>query len=1133
MNSSRRDPNALSNPPEGTVFVGRDREIRDLNVALEDAVSGRGHLFFIGGEPGIGKSWLADEMGRRAEERGFSTLWGRCWEAGGAPAYWPWVQSLRSHVESCDPEALREQVGVGAPFVAQILPELKEHLPGVAAPPALDSEGARFQLFDAVAGMLHRMAAFRPLLLVLDDLHVADAPSLLLLRFLANEITDSRILIIGAYRHTEVGPDHPLAAVLAEARREPGTRGMVLEGLAEPEVRRFIEANAGVLPRESLVRAVHAETEGNPLFLREIVQLLAREGRLADAGERPWWKLNTPPGVRQVIRRRIGELSEECNRLLVLASVLGREFSVEALERLSGEPTDTVWPLLDEAVAARAISDLPGTPGRFRFDHVLIRDAFYQELTPGRRVRLHRSAGEMLESLYGDTAHEHLSELAHHFFEAAPAGDVDRALACARAAGERAVKLLAFEEAARLYRMALRVLELKRTAEPELRCELLLALGDAEMRANMAAGSETFLEATRLARSLDSPPHLARAALGYGGRFVWSRGACDPSVVPLLREALAALDREESELRARLLARLAGALRDQPAGEERDALSAEAVEIARRLGDPATLAYTLDGRYAATWEPGNAEGRLGIADELVRVAEAAGDLERAIQGHHYRLIAHLELGDIAAAHAALDAKARLVEDLRQPAQRWYLAVMRASLELFRGGADDAEPLIEGALRLNPDSWFANCSYRMQMFALRREQDRLAELETLIRSSVDAYAVFPVYRAMLALLHVELGREEEARLEFEALAADDFADLPWDCEWIFCMTLLAEVACALEDTARAATLYRLLSPYERFNVVAPAEVSTGSVARSLGLLATLLSRWDEAARHFEAALAMNARMGARPWVARTRHDYARMLLDRSAAGDRERALELLRAAIATAEELGMVALRRRAKRLLDVGPPAASAPASETVSANSPERGVLRLEGEYWTVRYGEESCRLKDRKGLHHLARLLREPGREIHSLELVATEGEQPEPDGPDVYVDAAAASHVVGLGDAGAILDAEAKAAYRERLAELDDEIEQATACGDAERAERAAEEREFLLRELSAAVGLGGRDRRAGSAAERARVNVRRTIKSALERLREHCPALGEHLTRTVHTGTFCSYTPDPRAPITWDL
>jgi len=1122
-----------------SVFVGRDREMRELDAGLADALSGRGRLFLIGGEPGIGKSRLADELASHARERGAQVLWGRCWEAGGAPAYWPWVQSIRSYVRDAEPEVLTSQLGSRASDIAQMIPEVRELYPELPAPPSLDPEGARFRLFDSTTAFLRHAATARPLVLVLDDLQAADTPSLLLLQFVAGELAEAHIMVVGAYRDEGLDQDRQLASILAELSRGQVTRHLQLTGLDESEVARFIETTASISAPDALVSAVYRETEGNPLFMMELIRLLAAEGHLGLAEETAPFRITIPPRVREVIGHRLGRLSERCISVLTLASVLGREFGLNVLERKSGRSGDELLEVLDEAVVARVVIEVPAALGRLRFSHALIRDALYEALTPRRRVQLHREIGEALEVLYAEDTGPHLAELAHHFCEAAPGGGVDKAVDYAWRAADRAAALTAYEEAVRLYQLALQALGLSETAEESTRCELLLALGDAQTRAgDTPAAQETFLQAADIARRLEMPERLARAALGYGGRFAWTRAGSDPKLVPLLEDSLAALKGEESTLRARLLARLAGALRDQPTREPRASLSRDAVDMARKLDDPATLAYALEARSEAIWWLENTMERLAIATELLRLSEGIRDRERAFESHIHRLIAFLELGDMVAADAELGASARLAEELRQPAQLWHVVVARASRALFDGRLGKAEELIRQALSIGERAQVddALVAFRVQTLLLGKEQGRLEELET-VKVWVEEHPARPMFRCLLAHVSTELGRRDEARMAFEALAANNFADVPLDNEWLFAMTHLPEVCSFLGDTRRAGTLYELLLPYAERNAVNVPEGGTGSVSRGLGILAATMEHWEEGARHFEAALEMNARMGARPWVAHTHQEYARMLLARDGLGDQERAVELLVGALETCRELGMVALEGKVSALLEGREASAMRTSGAPVPSSPRDLGpsVFRREGEYWSMAYEGDAFRLKNSKGLGYIAHLLRDPGREFHVMDLVRA-GEGAEADAP-VWRRPGRRHTEPGLHvtdeDAGSILDPQAKAAYRRRLAELEEELEEAKVWDDPERAARAKEEGDFLTRELAGAMGLGGRDRKAASAAEHARINVTKAIKSALTRIRKNSPALGLHLDRTIRTGAFCSYIPDPRFPIPWQL
>ena len=886
-------------------FVGRERELAELATGLDDTFAGRGRVFLLGGEPGIGKSRLAEELIAHATPRGAQILVGRCWEAGGAPAYWPWVQSLRARVRESEDGALRSELGAGAAELAQILPELRERFPDLPEAATLEPEAARFRLFTATADFLRSASERQPLVLFLDDLHAADAPSLLLLRFLARELGSTRILLIGAYRDVDPIPGKPLTEMLAEVGREPVTRRLALGGLSEGEVAQYVELTASGVASTELMAELHADTEGNPLFVGEIVRLLATEGVRAEgaAGAR----IAIPQTIRDAIARRLSHLSAECARMLVLASVIGREFALGTLARLGGVSGDELLDTFDEALAARVVSDVPGAPGRLRFAHVLIRDTVYDGLTSARRVRLHRRTVEALEALYGDQPGPHLAELAHH---SVAGRDFDKGVRYARRAGDRALALLAYEEAARLFRMALDALELTHPLDEQMRCELLLGLGEAEVRAGeLATYKRAFLDAAGIARRLGLSHELARAAAGYGGRFMWARAAGDENLLPMLEEGLAALSEEDVELRARLLARLAGALRDEHSRERRDKLSAEAVELARRAGGPVALAFALDGRLAAISGPDTVAECLRLGAELREVAERIGDPERVVNALDHKRTRQLMTGDLREAEIALETEGRLFEELRQPAQLWQVYSARAMFALAAGRLTEADELVRQAFvfgeRAMPD--VAVPVYRLQCHALRDFQGRLVEVAPAITDLVTEYPTRPAFRCALAHVHARLGQVEEAQGEFDDFARDGFTGLPFDQEWLYGMSLLAEVCHLLGDSASATTLYRLLLPWAAFSAADHPEGFRGSVSRDLGLLATTSQRWKEAERHFEAALEANAGMGARPWLAYTEHDYARMLHARNGRGDRERAEALLDAARTTYRDLGMAGM----------------------------------------------------------------------------------------------------------------------------------------------------------------------------------------------------------------------------------
>ena len=891
---------AEAEPTRGT-FVGRERELSALTSGLDDAFAGRGRLFLLVGEPGIGKSRLADELTRHARGRGARVLVGRCWEAGGAPAYWPWVQSMRALVRESEPGTLREQLGDGAVDLAQLLPELRELFPDLGRPPSLESESARFRLFEAATSLLTSAAQARPVVLVLDDLHAADEPSLLLLQFLARELGSCRVLVVGAYRNVDPTPSNPLTAAVAELGREPVSVTVTLAGLDQHDVERFIELLTGETPNHELVRLIHEETQGNPLFMGEIVRLLVQEGRL-DNGDAS--RLIIPQSVRDVIARRLAHLTEECNRVLVLAAVLGREFALDALARVAGATEDELLETLDEAIEARVVSDVPGSPGRLRFAHVLIRDSLYEELPSTRRVRVHRLAANALETLYGAEPRAQLAELAYHTIAGS---EFAKGVHYAQQAGDRALTLLAYEEATRLYAMALDALELSDPENEKSRCELLLSLGDAQMRAGQSPpAKQAFLAAAELARRLGLTTELARAAAGYGGRAMWARAGSDDRLVPLLEEGLAALAEDNVELRARLLARLAGALRDEPTRNRRDKLSREAVELARDTGNAAALAYALGGRVASMLAPDSVGECLALSSELRELAEQIGDKELSVSGHIARYLVQMMTGDLSEVESGLAVASGMADQLKQPATLWQVFSSNALLALTAGRLNAAEELVWQAFALGERAQpeMAIPTYRLQRYQLCDFQGRLDEVVPEITDLVSEYPARPAFRCALAHLHARLGQLDIARLEFEQFAVDDFAALPFDMEWLYGMSLLAETCSLVRNTDSANVLYGLLTPWASFNAADPPEGNRGSVSRYLGLLAARMERLEDARQHFEDALVMNGRTGARPWLAHTQHDYARMFCARDRPGDRERAAELESQALATFTELGM-------------------------------------------------------------------------------------------------------------------------------------------------------------------------------------------------------------------------------------
>ena len=1105
-------------------LLGRDEELSTLLASLEAAEDGTGGLVLLGGEPGIGKSRLADEVAGHARQRGFVSLWGRGWEDAGAPPYWPWVQVLRSYLRQTDPDLARRRLAAGAADIVQMLPELRELFPDLSAEARPDPDAARFQLFDSTSSFLRAAAEDRPVLAVLDDLQAADTSSVRLLRFLAAQLGEMRVLAVGTYRDVELTPDHPLTEAVAELAREPATRMIALRGLDRDALRQLIGATAGIDAAEPMVAAVAHGTKGNPLYATEALRLLSAEGRLGELAHGTSTHLAVPPGVRAVIGRRLERLAAETKALLAIGAVIGPEFDPSILGGIADPKEPDVGARVDEAVAEGLLLEVTGAPGRYRFSHDLVRETLYDELPPARRRSLHRRVAEHLEQVHGTASESHLAELAHHFFEAERDASTDRrAVDYATRAAATAERSLAFEEAARLYRIALAALDRSDDQSPKARLDLLLALGDVLNRGGeVPAARAALIEAYEAALALGAAPEMARAALGVGGRLPWARPGRETRLIPMLQDALVHLGGADDALRVRLLTRLACAWRSTP--EQRaqsDALSRQAVDLARILGDPASLVYALSGRFWAIWWPENPTERLVIAREMNEIAGGVGDGERLIDAQMMLWLSHTELSDMTNARREAAEMVRLVADLRQPGHLWLGIAPRALMELMEGNFEEAEVLVRD--ESDPGAHFTlardNVSAaRFHRFLLRREQGRLAEEVAEMRASLEEIPWYPLHRSALICALVELGREGEARTELDALSHDDFSALYPDNEWLLGMSLAAEAAARLGATNAAETLYGQLAPLAGRHAIGHAEGSVGTVDRYLGLLAASLGRLDDAARHLEDAVHINERMGARPWTAHSRHDLAAVLRARGEPGDAARAADLDTQALAAARAMAMTVLEAR---ILEADAPEAS------TTRPVPDAGTFKREGEYWVIAYDGEAIRMKHSKGLAYLARLLERPGTELHALDLAGARGDG---DGVAAREDGLRTETDDG---AGPTLDAAAKAAYRERMDELRADLAQAEEWNDSERAARARAELDALAGQLSGAVGLGGRDRSgASSSSERARISVTRAIRGALDRLGSQSPSLARHLEATVRTGTYCSYTPDPRAPITWE-
>jgi class 3 adenylate cyclase len=911
----------------GRIFVGRDPELERLHQLWKGVSAGDRRLALVAGEPGIGKTRLAAELAGLVHAEGAVVLAGRCDEDLGVP-YQPFVEALRLYVTHTDAEGLAAGLGRHGGELVRLVPEIANLVSGLPEPLRSDPETERYRLFDAVAAWLGALSGEAPVLLIVDDLQWAAKPTLLLLRHVLRSPEPAHVLVLGTFRDTELSRTHPLTELLADLRRSACVERLSLPGLDTAAVATFLERAAGqdlTDQREQLARVVQEETEGNPFFVVEVLRHLfetgafeQRDGRWVTAGAIE--ELGIPEGVRDVVGRRLARLSDTANQVLTVAAVVGPEFEPAVVAAAGDLPEVDLLAALDEAVAARLVRDAGGVTPRYRFAHAIVRVTLYDELSSARRVVLHRRVASAIEEVHANHLDDHLPALAHHYARAAaPAGETAKAVEYATRAGDRALAQLAHDEAVAYYRQALELLTMADGSGEETRLDLLVSLGEAEQRAGDPASRRTLFEAAGLARELGDPAALARAALANSrGVMFAAAGWVDEELVAVLEDALDIAGPTDSAMRARLLAKLGLELHFGPADRDRRvSLSDQALAIARRLDDPPTLAAVLLPRYSTIWAPGNWDERLANLDELDKVVARLRDPVMTCHARSFRYRLMMEVAEIVEADRALDEFAALADELGQPVIRWLVGWPRTARLALAGRLAEAERAAVETMELGVATGQvdAGAIYAYGLVPVRFQQGRLAEFEPQFRDTIEQSGVtLPLVLAIRALIDAELGRGDSARRALESMGASGFAGCPVDVTWPVAMAMWAEVAAAVGHSQSAAVLREALSPY-RDRLANMTSIIMGTVAFHLGLLATTIGDFDTAGSDFAHAEAIEERIGAPTWLARTRLEWARMLLRRSGPGDTERARDLLTQAFDAAREFGLLRVEADAGTLL--------------------------------------------------------------------------------------------------------------------------------------------------------------------------------------------------------------------------
>jgi tetratricopeptide (TPR) repeat protein len=1051
-------------------LIGRERESEVLRGAVTRVMAGDPAFLLMVGEPGIGKSTLLNVLSDLARRSGLTVGFGRGQPEGARPL-WAWRSALASIAT-----ARRQAAGVFSSMDD----------PGAQLE---DGGSDRFAFFEQFAGRLNECAARGPVALVLDDLQWADVSALRLFRHLVDHPSLSPVMIAGALRTTEpLGVDESelvsglVANPVIEVVEVSGFDACEIAAFAKQATsRRLTEADIGVLARRS---------GGNPFLLGELLRWAPPGGSAAELDA------SLPLAVRESVRRRLVVEDVVTQRVVKAAAVAGSVASLELLARITSVDRLELGTVVDSAARAGLLEvNVDGSVG---FAHDLVREAVLSLLPTWDRIELHHAVGLLLHE---DLRSSSWTAAAAHLSAARPLVDDDTLAEVSRRAADEATTARAFDEAARHLAVTLDLTAAAGdTAE---RGELLLERGRALWAAGRAEESTAVLsQAAAVARRTGDGELLARIALAWrGGELRAIFGRADHKFLTLLRGALAACPPGDGLLRCLLLARLA--LCGYADISDRDGISTgeEAVAMARRLGDPEALTHALGTRFYYLWRPDLARERLAIADEILAAAIAADDSSLIARARHFRIVALLDLGWLRDAWTELDQYEHAATASGQPMLKLRALWFQATRHLAQGDRSQADHAADQACHLaarmgRPDAAVEGLG---QSLLLWPAEDRVDDALRLVSPGLLGPTA---YNAVVAMTNGIGGRPVEARAALAAVVAAGLDRFPRDMMWVTGQCGLLAAAAVSGDRPTGRRLYDALTPYAgRWAVVNPGIIVTGAVDHYLGLGAALLGRLDRAVEHLRRAAAAHEREEAVALVLLSLHELATVLVRRGDPND-DAEIQAVKDRFTALTARNTVPF----KPLLDI-------------MWSAPDAGPTRqhiqrlvLEGDTWLVEFGGRQARMRDQRGLHHLRTLLERPGVEVPALIL-------------------AAADHSLVGAPEGAILDDRAMREYRQRIIDLHEDVDEATANNDIERAARAEAELDALVTHLAAATGVGGRCRQFTGADERARVSVTKSIRSAIGRLGEQLPDLGRHLTATVHTGSRCVYQPDPRAPNRW--
>ncbi len=904
-------------------FFGRGDEMDRLVETHKASASENGlKVTFVSGEPGIGKTSLVAQASRTAHGAGATILYGQCEEDLSVP-YQPWITALSQLILHSDEDMLEVFVESNGFALARLLPGLAQRVSMTPPEAGTDADAERFLILEGVARLLAVASAKTPVVMVLDDLHWADAASLQLLRHLVASAIPMAVLVVGTFRESDLSRSHPLTGALADLRREPCVDRIPLVGLEDVDIIDLLESAAGhEMTHEgvALAHAIRRETAGNPFFVVEVVRHLGETGAFVQDADGHWGlsgdldDLGLPTSVREVVAHRVARLGPDTERTLSMASVIGRDFDLDVLSQLVDTDEDQLIDTLEQAIGAGLISESDDRVGRYRFVHALIQHSLSQDLSATRRQRAHHRVAEALERLETTADTDRLAELARHWMAATRPADTGKALHYARRAGDAALSAYSPLDSIKWYSQALDLLSREPDADERERCDLLVGLGKAQRHAGQPEHRSTLLDAAGIAIDLGDTELLVAAALA-GTRGTARTTEADTEQMAVFRAALDAVGDSDPASRARLLAAMAE-VTDARQWEIRHDLASEAMSIAGGLADESTVLDVVSRCYLPRAQPETLPERLAETTQAIAMADRLGDPVARLQTRFNRVHACMEAGDIAEADGRFEEMETLTHQTGLPQYHWQQSFRRSWRLLLSGDLGAAETANDEALAIGtrigaPEALGA---YGGVLLEIRLQQGRLGEIAEFVAQAAADNPAMPVLRAAVSEMFCAVGRLDEARTLLEPDVANGFADYPRDRVWTTAMAFCADSAADLGYREAALLLYDALRPYAEMVAFTQGSVG-GAIARPLGRLAHLLGRWPDAESLFRVSMSIHERLDAPFWIARTKLDYCDMLIGRSDVGDVDQAKEMVRQAQATAEEFGFGSLLQRVSALL--------------------------------------------------------------------------------------------------------------------------------------------------------------------------------------------------------------------------